>query len=303
MRAAGTASKTPRGWTALIVLLAAIAVPAVPARAEFSVGPAMRDLRIAPGEAVAGSFGVRLERERRGFVVQVEDVVQLPDGGYAYRRASGSRFSASSWLTIGPRSFTGKPDRVQPVDFHARVPRDAEPGDHVASITVKQVPPRGNPGALAVQAISFRLNVRVPGRAREQLELDSLSAPTIAGRGPVEAGVIVRNAGNVRLDFDRRNKGSLSITGGSQAKARLPFRGQLYPGQSRAFELDWQDPPAFGRFEAEASVRARSGRVTESESFWMVPWRQGGALLLVALAAGLVYLGRRRRVVAVGEVG
>lgn len=284
-----------------IVLLAAGLLPAVPARAEFGVGPAVRELRIAPGEAVAGSFGVRLERERRAFVVQVEDAVQLPDGGYAYKRPSGSRFSASSWLTVAPRSFAGGPNRVQPVDFRVRVPRDAEPGDHVASVTVKQVPPRGKPGAVAVQAISFRLNVRVPGKVRELVEISSLAVPALAGRAPVEAGVLVRNIGNVRLDFDRRNQGSLSITGGSPAKARLPFKGQLYPGRSRAFVLAVQDPPTLGRLEARASIRTRAGPVTKSESFWMVPWRQAGALLLVALAAGLIHLGRRRRRVRVAQ--
>jgi hypothetical protein len=289
------ASKSLRLVIVSVLLLPAGLLPTASARAEFSVGPAVRDLRIAPGKAVAGSFDVRLEGERRSFVVQVQDVVQLPDGGYAYKRPSGSPFSASSWLMVGPRSFRGGPDRVQPVDFRVRVPRDAEPGDHVASITVKQVPPRGKPGAMPVQAISFRLNVRVPGAARERVELSSLAVPSFAGRGPIDATVVVRNTGNVRLDFDRGNKGSLSITGGSNTSVRLPFRGQLYPGRSRAFELDWQDPPALGRFTARASVRTRSGPVTRAHSLWMVPWRQAGALLLVALAAGFVYLGRRRR--------
>jgi hypothetical protein len=300
-----SAASTRLGWgMGMVLVLTASLLPAVSARAEFSVGPAVRDLLVAQGKAVAGSFAVRLDGERRGFVVQVEDVVQLPDGGYAYKRPSRSRFSASTWLAVGPRSFRGSPDRVQPVDFRLRVPSDAEPGDHAASITVKQVPPRGRPGAVAVQAISFRLNVRVPGKVREQVELGSLGIPEVVGRGPVDAGVIVRNTGNVRLYFDRHNEGSLSITSGSQRRARLAFRGQLYPGRSRAFKLAWEDPPALGRFEAKASVRTRGGRVTESDSFWMIPWRQAGALLLVGLAAGLVYLGRRRRrALAEGRAG
>jgi hypothetical protein len=277
------------------VMLAVCLLPATAARAEFGVGPAVRDLRIAPGEAVAGSFSVRLDDEAGAFAVQVEDVVQLADGGYAYKRPSGSRFSASSWLTVAPRTFDGTPDRVQPIDFRVRVPRDAEPGDHLASITVKQAPRRGQHGEVSVQAISFRLTVRVPGQVRERVEIDSLALPALAGRGPIGAEVIVRNSGNVRLDFDRRNKGSLAIAGGSETRTRLSFGGQLYPGRSRAFRLNWEDPPALGRLTAEASVRTRGSLVTKSASFWMLPWRQTGALLLVALAAGLVYLGRRRR--------
>jgi hypothetical protein len=155
-----------------------------------------------------------------------------------------------------------------------------------------------------IQAISFRLNVRVPGKARERVEIDSLVVPAIAGRGPVDAAVVVRNTGNLRLDFDRRNRGSLSIASGSDPSVRLPFRGELYPGRSRTFKLGWQDPPLVGHLEARASVRTRDGGVTRSDSFWMVPWRQAGALFLVALAAGLVYLGRRRsRILVAGRTG
>ena len=100
-----------------VAIVLTLGVPPVAARAEFSVGPVARNLRIPAGEARAGSFAVRLEDESRGFVVRVQDVLQLPDGGYAYARPSGSRFSASSWLAVTPRGFDGAPDRVQPIDF------------------------------------------------------------------------------------------------------------------------------------------------------------------------------------------
>ena len=280
---------------ALVLVAAGCQWPAA-ARADFTVGPAVRQLRVAPGEAVAGSFDVRLDRERRHFVMEVQDVVQLADGGYAYRRARRSRFSASSWLTVTPRSFHGRPDRTQPIEFRLRVPRAAEPGDHVASITVKQAPRPGETGAVAVQAISFRLNVRVSGEVRERVDIGPIAAPGLAGRGPVELGVVVRNTGNVRLDFDRRNRGALWVGSGQDAGARLRFRGQLYPGRARAFNLSWDDPPTLGRLTAHASVRTRAGTEIKSRSFWMVPWRQAGALLLIALAAGLAHAGRRQRV-------
>jgi hypothetical protein len=288
-------SSAPRLVVAFVLVAVGCLWPAA-ARAEFSVGPAVRELRVAPGEAGAGSFDVRLERERRDFVVEVQDVVQLADGGYAYRRARGSRFSASSWLTVAPRSFSGRPDRTQPVEFRLRVPRAAEPGDHVASITVKHAPRPGEAGAVAVQAISFRLHVRVRGEVSERVEIGPIAAPGLAGRGPIEVGVLVRNTGNVRLDFDRANRGALWIGSAQDPGARLRLHGQLYPGRARAFNLNWDDPPTLGRLTAHASVRTRAGPVTRSRSFWMVPWRQAGALLLVVLAAGLVQVGRRRRV-------
>jgi hypothetical protein len=294
-------SKTLGRAIGIAVLLTASLLPTAPARAEFSVGPAVRDLRIPADEARAGSFAVRLEGESRAFAVQLQDAVQLPEGGYAYTRPSRSRYSASTWLAVTPRTFNGAPDRMQPIDFRVRVPRDAEPGDHVASITVTQLPRRREHGTTALRAIAFRINVRVPGALREQVEIPSLATPAVAGRGPIEARAVVRNTGNVRLDFDRGNAGVLEIVGGGEATARLPFAGQLHPGRSRAFTLRWEDPPLVGRFTARAGVRTHNGRDTRSKPIWVIPWRQGGALLLVALASGLVYLGRRRRRVLVTE--
>ena len=165
----------------------------------------------------------------------------------------------------------------------------------MASITVTQAPGRHELGAAALRAISFRLNVSVPGAAREQVEITSLAAPTIAGRGPIDARVVVRNTGNVRLDFDGRNGGALEIGTGADPGTRLPFAGELYPGRSRAFALRWEDPPVLGRFTARASVRTRGGHAARSATIWVIPWRQGGALLLVGVAGALVRRGRRRR--------
>ena len=280
-----------RRLVALALAAGASLLPAAAARADFSVGPALRDMRIAPGQAAAGSFDVRLDAERRNFVVEIEDVVQLPDGGYAYRPPSAARHSAASWLTVAPRSFAGRPSRIQPVDFQVRVPRTAEPGDHLASITVKQADRGRAAGALPVQAISFRLNVHVPGSVRESVVIGPLTAPSLAGRGPVEAGVVVRNTGNVRLDFDRANRGFLEIGEGP----RLRFRGQLHPGRSRAFRVTWEDPPTLAHVTTRATVRVGGSRVERARSFWIVPWRQAGALGLVALAAAFVHFGGRRR--------
>jgi hypothetical protein len=278
----------------MALLLASLAVPAA-AEAAFSVGPSVHELSLRPGEARVGSFQVKTRRDPGRFVVEIEDVLQRPDGGLVYARPSGSRFSASSWIEVFPRSFAGRPSRVQPVEYRVRVPRDAEPGDHVASLTVKRLPPRGERGVTTIQAVSVRLTVRVAGRRRESVVIESLEAPTLAGRGPVTVGGRLRNTGNVRLHFDRRNRASLAILDGGDRKASLRLRGMLFPGQMREFELSVEDPPLAGRLKARASVKTRGGLVTRDAQVWMVPWREGGALILIAVAALAISSGRRRR--------
>jgi hypothetical protein len=277
------------------MVAAPLGAPAA-ARAEFSAGPSVRDLPLRPGESAVDTFRVRVKGERaHRFVVALEDVSQQPDGGLSYRPPSGSRFSASSWIATQPRSFAGAPNRVQPVEYRVQVPRDAEPGDHVSSLTVKRLPAHPGEGVTTIQAISVRLTVRVAGARREAVAIQSLNAPGLAGRGPITISTRVRNTGNVRLDFDRSSKGSLAILdGGDESRSQL-FRGLLFPGETRYFELAWDDPPRLGHLKALASVTTRERGVSRSEGFWVVPWRQACALLLVALAAVVLQRGHRRR--------
>jgi hypothetical protein len=198
----------------LLVSLAASGSPAVPAgaaRASFSVGPSVRELPLHPGEAQIDGFRVKLRNERGRFVVEKEDVLQRPDGGLAYARPSHSRFSASSWIEVSPRAFAGRPNRVQPVEFRVRVPRDAEPGDHVTSLTVKRLPHRSARGLTTIQAVSVRLTVRVAGLRREGVAIKRLEVPAAAGRGPITARTRLRNTGNVRLDFNAGNRAFLAL--------------------------------------------------------------------------------------------
>jgi hypothetical protein len=283
-----------------VVLGLLLTLPAAPASAEaaFSVGPSVRDVSLRPGEAVVDSIRVKTRSERGQFLIEIQDVVQRSDGGLSYERPRGSRFSASSWLQVFPRSFSGRPSRVQPVEYHVRVPADAEPGDHVASLTVKRLPPAGTRGVAAVQAVSVRLTVRVAGRRREAVAIERLDTPSIAGRGPIAARVRLRNTGNVRLDFDRRNGASLGFVDGDDRPARVRLRGQLFPGQVRDVELTLEDPPIAGPLTARAVVRTRRGEVSREAGVFMLPWRQAGALALVALAVLTVHGGRRRRRIA-----
>ena len=265
-----------------------------PAHAGFRVAPSIVELELRPGGSAVGAFDVHLEDERRARLTVVpEDVVQLPDGAFAYSRPAGAPDAAASWIAVSPAGFGGGPDRIQPVEYRVSVPRGAEPGDHTVSLTVKRrVNPRPREQVTPVQALSVRVTIRVAGRARERVTLD-LDAPGVAGRGPVTATMRLRNTGNTTLRFDRRNRGSLAWLDGGEVKARVVLRGVLLPRQERRVTLPWQDPPAAAQIHVRARVSTRRGPLTRSADVWMVPWRQAGALVL--LAGGLaVLLGGRR---------
>jgi hypothetical protein len=284
-----------RALAAVLLALAAGAVAAPSAEARFSVSPTVIHLDRQGGEAASGTFDVELGGEaRQRFTVEVQDIVQEPDGSTGFAPPSDSPFSASNWLTVSPRRFAGGPNRTQPVRYSVRVPKKAPPGDHLTSLTVKRLPEPSDTLAQPAQAISVRMTVNVFGKARPSARIASFEAPGVSGGSPVEVSAVVENTGNVTLDFDGKQSGSISILQGDETKASEKLAGELYPGQSQELALAWDDPPLFGRLQARASVDAGGEPASESKSFFQVPWRQIGALVLVTLAATILVAGRRR---------
>jgi hypothetical protein len=280
---------------AVAVLALTLAV-SQPACASFKVFPTTVDLERGAGSAALGTINVRVHGERgRRFRTIVQEITQRPDGTQAYSPASNSRFSASSWVSVTPSTFSGSPDRTQPVQYRVIVPPNAEPGDHLASLTVQRLASGGGATATSIEAVSVRMTIRVRGTVHPEARIVSLEVPTIADGGPVSITTTVRNSGNVTLDFDHANPGAMNVLDGDDQKASLPFEGRLFPGQTRVFTSSWDDPPLFGNFDAEASIKTGTRDARRKEGFWVVPWRQIAALLLVLLAALIFALGWRRR--------
>lgn len=291
----GIATVRRTAGTALAALALALLAPH-PATANFKVSPTTVDLERDAGSAALGTINVRLSDEAgRRFRTVVEEIGQRADGTQVYSPASRSRFSASSWVSVTPRTFLGSPDRTQPIQYQVRVPADAEPGDHLASLTVQRLASAGNATAAAIEAVSVRLTIRVRGAVRPRAEIAGLEVPAVAGGGAVSIGTTVRNTGNVTLDFDRGNPGAVRIFDGDERKAKLPFAGRLFPGQTRVLDVHWEDPPLFGSFDAEASVETGARDARRSEGFWALPWRQIGALTLIVAAVLIFARGWRWR--------
>jgi len=281
-----------------VLVLAPAALFALPpaATASFKIFPTTVELRRDPGGAALGTVNVRLRHERgKRYRVVVQEISQKPDGTQIYGPASGSRFSASSWVAVSPSRFAGAPDRTQPVQYRVLVPPEAEPGDHLASLTVQRLAPAKGATAAAVMAISVRLTIRVAGSLRPAARITSFDVPSIAGGSPVKIATTVRNAGNTTLDFDDANRSAVRILNGEDPEQALPFRGRLFPGQVRVFDSRWEDPPLFGDFTAEAAVRTGAHTVSLREGFWVIPWRQIAALVLIVAAVLILALGWRRR--------
>jgi len=168
-------SRSPLVAAAALLTLIGSGVAPSSAYATFKVFPTLIDVKRDPGQAAVGSFNVELKGEQgRRFAVTVKDVVEQPNGTFAYQRSGTSPFSASNWVSVTPRAFAGDPNRTQPIDYRVAVPLNAEPGDHVTSLIVARLPTSGQATVEPVEAVSVRLDVRVSGPVKPAAKITSL---------------------------------------------------------------------------------------------------------------------------------
>jgi hypothetical protein len=287
----------------LVVVALAATLHAGSASARFIVSPSLLSVKKTASGMSLGTINVTTIREQgQQFRVLVQSATQTPSGGYAFGPSVPVPFSAAQWITVSPRRFVGSASGTHVIEYSIRVPANAGPGDYLAAITVERVNlARGHAQLSVVDAIAVRITVRVPGKTRQAVQIGPIAAPALAGGGPVTLVATVRNTGNVLLDFNGRNRASMTVLGGVHVIATMPFIGLLYPGQTRTFRYAWQDPPTLGHPKVRVAVRLSSGERVRTRLFWVLPWRQAAALLLVALAAVVLLLQRSRR--RAGRVG
>jgi hypothetical protein len=264
---------------------------AVPSAAAWSVSPALLNSSLSPGKVTRGTFTVKTtDAKGRAFRVVLQNLAEAAQGAFTFPRASRAAHSAARWIAIEPAKFTatGGP---QPVDYAISVPANASPGDHVAAISVQELPVSSAGNIGVVDAIGLRETVRVPGPALTAARIVRFDAPRVSFGGSVPLTATVENTGDTVLNFAGGNAASLSA-----GNARVRFTGVLLPGAQRTISTRWRDPPTIGNSSERVTVDLGNGRsASVARATLVLPvWALVLAGAAVALSVALVWRTRRR---------
>ena len=201
-----------KGGTAIsLAVLALVLVPA-PAGAGTSAAPAVLELALTATPtrlALAGSGTatvrvanpgprtIRVDVGRAGFAIDLR-------GRPRVVRRTGRR-AAVSWLRIRPARFVVPAGASRQVKVSARLPADAEPGDHDALLLLTT-----RPESTARVAVRMRIGVvvvvRAPGRVVRKIVVGALRSRRVGAAKRIE--LRLANRGNVT---ERLVRGSVRI--------------------------------------------------------------------------------------------
>jgi hypothetical protein len=311
-----------RRWTrvllALTSLLAVAAAPSSPAPGNpegpsYGVRPAHHDDSEAAGRSFTHAVeagtpvidGVEIFNftdEPAVFDVYPADMVDAGGGAQAPAARDATIVAAGAWVVPARDRIEVGPERSLVVPLTIEVPVGTEPGSYRAALLVEPV------RSGTESTIEARTRVALP------VELEVLGAIDLG----IELGRLgwSRDDGGIRFELPVTNGGNVTFVagaevlidrGGDRPPVRIgmePADRTLAPGAVTTLSTLWGEAPWFGRVTARPVVVARVGERTPIEhvgdevTFWVVPWTQLLAALLVAVAIVIVLLmtrDRRRR--------
>jgi hypothetical protein len=266
---------------------------------NISISPLTFDLSANPGDTVTNELLIR--NSGSGEVVvgaEAEDFVATGEEGEVNLTTEKNTYSLASWIEVDGGKFVLNGGQQKRVKFVIRVPYNAEPGGHYASVFAHLSPTleAATSGSGVGQKIGSLVLLRVGGSAKEDARVASFD--TTKGtfeKGPVDFNIRVENTGSVHI----KPKGIIAITDvfGKKVADVTVEQKNVLPRAIRHMTAKWDNPPVFGKYTASLLTYygADNKQITSATTFWIIPWVTiaiwGGVLLVIV---GILWIGRRR---------
>lgn len=226
----------------------------------------------------------------------------------------------AGWITVDKGPFTLLPGQRLEVPVTIKVPANADPGGHYASVFFNQQGTAANGSGVTVNVrLGMNILLRVNGDVNESARLASFTSKSGSNHFdhlPVDFSARFINDGNIHI----RPIGTLTVRnlfGGTTAV--VPFnttQGAVLPNSARRFDVAWEKKSpsgsssffqeiknewtnfALGPYTATLSVTygsLSSKTLTGSYSFVVFPWRVMtiGVIALILIVWLIIFLVKR----------
>lgn len=262
----------------------------------LEISPPTSEVKTDPGKTVTLVIKVRnITSGALSVVAEVNDFVAEGEDGKAkllLNEGELSSFTLKEYTEAIP-DFKLAAGEQKAITVTVNIPAEASPGGHYGAVRFTGTPDDLNgPGVALSASLGALVLVRVSGEVKEDLSVAEFSVNrggkkgSVFETGPINVVERLKNAGNVHL----KPQGEVRITnifGQEVAKLNVNEKsGNVLPDSTRKFEQEFSKKILFGRYTANLNVRydGQTGcLLTESVTFWVIPYKALGALLLLVL--------------------
>lgn len=283
---------------AVLIFSSVTPIVAQNAGTRVSISPVTFNLTANPGDTLKEVIKVRNDNSSTQTVtISTENFVAVGEEGQVGLTEEETTYSLASWINFDKTSYSLKSGEEIQVPFNIRVPFNAEPGGHYASVyaQVSAVSPGESSGSSIGQKIGSLLLLRVAGDVKETASIASFNVSKQVEGKPITFNIRAKNEGSVHI----RPQGFVAVTDifGKKVVDVKVNEQNVFPGAIRHMQAEWKKPPFIGRYTANLLLYygQNNQQLTASTTFWIIPWKAlaiwGGAALVVLI---LLFAGRKR---------
>lgn len=280
------------------ILLTASPAVAQDDQSKISITPVTFDLSANPGNTLDEAFKVRNDSASTQQVsIQAENFTAVGEKGQVGLTDEDTPYALAKWISFNQSNFTLKAGEEKIVPFLIRVPGNAEPGGHYASVFAYIGPTSasGSSGSGIGQKIGSLILLRVAGDVKESAVVESFKVGSYKAGEDVPFEIRIRNTGSVHI----RPQGFVSINDAFSKKvADVQVSGaNVFPDAIRQMSTKWEEPGFIGRYTANLLMYygQNNQQLTATTVFWVIPWMTlaiwGGVAAVVIL---ILFFGRKR---------
>lgn len=292
--------------------------PAAIEPVNLTVSPISVNLVTDPGQLATTSIKIRNNSESPEFLtLRLATFTANASGDAPIIRDFENNDPTKEWLSFSEESFRVSAGEWKTIQLSFSPPESAALGYYYAVLVERQTETIAAEGASVISgvpAILVLTEVRSP-LAKKQLELVSFTATKrLYEYLPAEFKVVIKNTGNIQtlpigdIFIDGQRTNDISIM------QLNPAKGMILPGTQRTYTVNWNE--GFPKFVSERNELGeeetklewdfsqadtfRIGKFTattlfvyddgerdipteSSVSFWVIPWRLIGIILLILL--------------------
>jgi hypothetical protein len=286
---------------------------------SLTTSPLPLTVTTQPGKTVTADIRVK-NNGTQSEKLKVELLKFHADGvsGQPQLAERGAKDTYFDWVSFSETQFTADPNVWKTIKMTIKTPPSAAFGYYLAVLFSRASPEKPAGGQSGVEggvASLVLLDVDAPGAKREA-KISSLTASKkVYEFLPADFTIKLTNGGNVHV----APTGDIFIKHGGSQVGTLHFnsqQGNILPGSSRTFKASWNDGfPAYetkvegtkttrhlkwdfgklqkfrmGKYTATLFAVYDDGRrdvpVEGTVTFWIIPWRILGVVLLILLLVG-----------------
>ncbi len=268
-------------------------------RIGLSVSPPTFEFSANPGDTITNTIRVEnITDQPLPVSVDVRNFSALGEEGQVNLSKDDNSFALATWIKVSPGTATIAGKESKTFDYTISVPTNAEPGGRFGSIVFSTSPKQvtGGSGVAVGQEVGALVFLKIAGDVHESAAIASFTTGhKIHEYGPVTFEARVKNKGNVQF----RPRGTISISNifGKTVETIPVDSRNVLPSAIRKMDGAWKHKWLFGPYTATISlVYGTKGQIiTASTSFWGIPYKIIGIILLILAGLGFFVIRGRKR--------